>query len=151
MRRKTFLVFATLLAALLAPVDVRAVAQPAEKSGATAAKQAPADTALETRTNALAAQLRCPVCQGVSIQDSPAELAQQMRDLVREQLRTGKSPDEVKAYFVSKYGEWILLQPRASGFNILIYALPMLAVLGGLAVIIVAMRRWTKPSDQPPS
>jgi cytochrome c-type biogenesis protein CcmH len=110
----------------------------------------PADTVLETRTSALAAQLRCPVCQGASIQDSPAELAQQMRDLVREQLRTGKSPDEVKAYFVSKYGEWILLQPRASGFNILIYALPMLAVVGGLAVIIVAMRRWTKPSDQPP-
>jgi cytochrome c-type biogenesis protein CcmH len=70
-----------------------------------------------------------------------------MRDLVREQLRTGKSPDEVKAYFVSKYGEWILLQPRASGFNILIYALPVLVVLGGLAVIVVAMRRWTKPPE----
>jgi len=67
--------------------------------------------------------------------------------LVREQLRTGKSPDEVKAYFVSKYGEWILLQPRASGFNILIYALPVLVVLGGLAVIVVAMRRWTKPPE----
>ena len=145
MKRNTLLVSAALLAAIIG----RAGAQAAGASVTLVAQQATADTALEARTNAVAAQLRCPVCQGVSIQDSPAELAQQMRNLVREQLRTGKSPDEVKAYFVSKYGEWILLQPRASGFNILIYALPVLAVLGGLAVIVVAMRRWTKPPETP--
>jgi cytochrome c-type biogenesis protein CcmH/NrfF len=141
-RHNTFLVSAALLAA----ITFRAGAQVAGPSVTPAAQQA-ADTALEARTAAVAAQLRCPVCQGVSIQDSPAELAQQMRNLVREQLRTGKSPDEVKAYFVSKYGEWILLQPRASGFNILVYALPVLAVLGGLALIVVAMRRWTRPPE----
>ena len=141
MKRNTLVVSAALLAAITG----RAGAQAAGASAAPAAQQAAADTALDARTYAVAVQLRCPVCQGVSIQDSPAELAQQMRNLVREQLRAGKSPDEVKAYFVSKYGEWILLQPRASGFNILIYALPVLVVLGGLAVIVVAMRRWTKP------
>ena len=145
MKRNTLLVSAALLAAL----TVRAGAQAAGASVAPVAQQAAADSVLEARTNAVATQLRCPVCQGVSIQDSPAELAQQMRDLVREQLRTGKSPDEVKAYFVSKYGEWILLQPRASGFNILIYALPVLAVVGGLVVVVVAMRRWTKPPENP--
>ena len=145
MKRNTLLVSAALLAAITGRAD----AQAAGASVAPVAQQATADTALDARTNAVAAQLRCPVCQGVSILDSPAELAQQMRDLVREQLRTGKSPDEVKAYFVSKYGEWILLEPRASGFNILIYALPVLAVLGGLAVIVIAMRRWTKPPENP--
>lgn len=109
MKRNTLLISAALLAA----ISGRASAQAAGASAAPVAQQAAADPVLEARTNAVAAQLRCPVCQGVSIQDSPAELAQQMRDLVREQLRTGKSPDEVKAYFVSKYGEWILLQPRA--------------------------------------
>jgi cytochrome c-type biogenesis protein CcmH len=103
------------------------------------------DSALEAHTTALAKQLRCPVCQGESIQDSPAELAKQIRDVVRDQLRAGKTPDEVKAYFVSKYGESILLEPKATGFNLLVYALPWLVVLGGLVVIVVAVRRWTRP------
>src|SRR5690554_2720698 len=75
-------------------------------------QQAP-DTALERRTRELASQLRCPVCQGLSIQDSPTELAQDMKAVVREQLAQGKSEEEVTAYFVEKYGEWILLQPKA--------------------------------------
>jgi len=106
------------------------------------------DSALEARTSAVASQLRCPVCQGLSIQDSPAELAQQMRSLVREQLADGKTPDEVKSYFISKYGEWILLAPRPSGFNLLAYALPVFAVLGGGLVIVLAVRRWTTASPE---
>jgi cytochrome c-type biogenesis protein CcmH len=117
-------------------------AQPPATSG-----QQVADSALEARTSAVAAQLRCPVCQGLSIQDSPSELSQQMRDLVREQLRQGKTPEEVKAYFVSKYGEWILLEPKPSGFNLLVYALPIALVLGGGAVIVVVVRRWTGNAD----
>lgn len=105
------------------------------------------DSALDARTTAVAHQLRCPVCQGESIQDSPAQLAKQMRDVVRDQLAAGKTPDEVKAYFVSKYGEWILLEPRVAGFNLLIYVLPWAAVFGGLAVIVVAVRKWTRPVD----
>jgi cytochrome c-type biogenesis protein CcmH len=110
---------------------------------------ATADSILEARTAEVAAQLRCPVCQGLSIQDSPSELSQQMRSVVKDQLREGKSPEEVKAYFVSKYGEWILLEPKAKGFNMLVYALPILLVLGGLAVIAAAVRKWTRPPDQP--
>ncbi len=107
------------------------------------------DSLLEARTTVVAAELRCPVCQGLSIQDSPSELAQQMRALVKEQLRSGKSEAEVRAYFISKYGEWILLEPKPSGFNVLVYALPILIVAAGLAVIVVAVRRWTRPPDAP--
>jgi cytochrome c-type biogenesis protein CcmH/NrfF len=101
------------------------------------------DAALDAATSAVAAQLRCPVCQGVAIQDSPSELAQQMRMVVKEQLAAGKSPEEVKAYFVSKYGEWILLEPQAHGFNLVIYALPVLLVLGGAAFLVFIVRKWT--------
>ena len=107
----------------------------------------PADSVLEARTAEVASQLRCPVCQGLSIQDSPSELSQQMRAVVKDQLRAGKTPDEVKAFFVSKYGEWILLEPKPKGFNILVYAMPVMLVLAGLGVIFVAVRKWTHPPD----
>jgi cytochrome c-type biogenesis protein CcmH len=110
-----------------------------------------ADPTLEARTSAVAAQLRCPVCQGLSIQDSPAELAQQMRSLVRDQLAAGKTPDQVKAYFISKYGEWILLAPKPSGFNLLAYLIPVVVVLGGGAAIVLAVRRWTTKTDGIPA
>ncbi|MEP6621896.1 MAG: cytochrome c-type biogenesis protein [bacterium] len=113
---------------------------------------APRDSGLEARTAAVASELRCPVCQGLSIQDSPSDLSQSMKGVVREQLAAGRTPDEVKAYFVSKYGEWILLAPKASGFNILAYAVPFLIVLGGGVVIAVAVRRWTSGAvNDPPS
>ena len=109
------------------------------------------DSALEARTSAVAAQLRCPVCQGLSIQDSPSELAQSMRSLVRDQLAEGKTPEQVKAYFVSKYGEWILLSPAPHGFNLLAYAVPVLVVLGGGALIVLAVRRWTAGGEASPT
>ncbi len=112
-------------------------------------RQAPglavSDSALEARTAAVAATLRCPVCQGESIQDSPAELAQQMRAVVRDRLRAGETPEQIKAYFVSKYGEWILLEPAMSGLNIALYVLPVLLVVGGLVFVVFLVRKWTTP------
>lgn len=105
------------------------------------------DSLLEARTAAVASTLRCPVCQGESIQDSPSELAQQMRAVVRDRLRSGQSPEQVKAYFVSRYGEWILLEPKMSGLNIFLYAVPVVLVIGGLALVFVLVRRWTTPAD----
>ena len=109
----------------------------------------PYDSALEARTREVAAVLRCPVCQGLSIQDSPSELSLQMKDVVRQQLKAGKSPEEVKAYFVSKYGEWILLQPKASGANLLVYILPIVLVLGGAVFIWLMVKRWSRPGGEP--
>ena len=105
----------------------------------------PVDTVLEARVRAVAAELRCPVCQGESILDSPAELAQQMKSVVRDQLREGRTPDEIKAYFVARYGEWILLRPAMKGLNIALYVFPVLIVLGGLALVAMLVRRWTSP------
>ena len=113
-------------------------------------RQLRADSTLEARTSAVASQLRCPVCQGLSIQDSPSELAQSMRSVVRDQLAAGGTPDQVKAYFVSKYGEWILLEPKPRGFNLLAYAVPLVVVVGGGLAIVLAVRRWTK-SPEPSS
>lgn len=109
------------------------------------------DSALDAQTRSLASQLRCPVCQGLSIQDSPSELSQQMRDLVRQQLAAGKSPDQVKDYFVGRYGEWILMEPPAHGFNWLVYALPALMLVLGGAVLYAVMKRWTAPSLSGPT
>ena len=106
------------------------------------------DTALESRVRAVASELRCPVCQGESIQDSPAALAQEMKAIVREQLAAGRTPDEVKAYFVEKYGEWILLRPKARGWNVLVYVLPLLVLVVGALVIARAMRRWSSATDR---
>jgi cytochrome c-type biogenesis protein CcmH len=115
----------------------------------TAPPAAPYDAALEIRVREVSAILRCPVCQGLSIQDSPAELAVQMKDVVRQQLREGKTPEEVKAYFVSKYGEWVLLEPKASGVNLLVYALPLVLLLGGAVFIGFAVKRWSAPGSAP--
>lgn len=102
-----------------------------------------ADTALEALTRSVAAQLRCPVCQGLSLADSPSELALEMKDVVRDQLAAGRTPDEVKAYFVAKYGEWILLEPQRRGVNLLAYLLPAAALVAGLGVVWLVLRRWT--------
>ena len=99
------------------------------------------DSAIEATTTVLASELRCPVCQGNSIQDSPSELAQEMRNLIRDQLRAGKSPDEVRAYFVDKYGEWILLVPKPQGVNLIVYLVPLLAVAVGGAVVWRTVRK----------
>ena len=120
----------------------------AQETRPTAAQEA-AEAELEARTTAVASTLRCPVCQGESIQDSPADLAQDMRALVREQLRAGKTPEEVKAYFVGRYGEWILLEPKMTGLNILLYVFPVALVLAGLALVVVLVRKWSAPQPKP--
>lgn len=107
------------------------------------------DQDLEARTTAVASTLRCPVCQGESIQDSPSELARQMRAVVRDRLRAGETPEQVKAYFASRYGEWILLEPRMTGLNILLYVLPVVLVVGGIAIVVILVRRWTTPEATP--
>ncbi len=135
-----------------AGTGAQAVAEPSQARTATAhsatSRRASSDTALEALTRSVAAQLRCPVCQGLSLADSPSELALEMKDVVREQLAAGRTPDEVKAYFVAKYGEWILLEPPRRGVNLLAYLLPAVALVGGLGVIWLALRRWT--SGAPP-
>ena len=108
--------------------------------------QALPDSVVEARTKAIASQLRCPVCQGLSIQDSPTELAQSMRNVIKSQVQAGKSDKEIIDYFVEKYDEWILLQPKARGVNLLVYLLPIVLLMGGLGFVMHLSRKWSHGS-----
>ncbi len=99
---------------------------------------------LQEQVRRIAAELRCPVCQALSVADSPSEMAQQMRAIIQQQLKEGKSPDEVKTYFISKYGEWVMLAPTAKGFSLLIWILPFVALGGGILFVVFTVRRWVK-------
>lgn len=102
------------------------------------------DPVLEAQVRELAGKLRCPTCRALSVQDSPSGMAGEMRDLIREQLLSGKTPDEVTAYFVDRYGEWILLKPTARGFNWTVWLLPVLMFAGGLLFVFLTARRWVE-------
>jgi cytochrome c-type biogenesis protein CcmH len=147
--RRTLL--AGIVAASLAMLSSASVAAQPAQPVPQRAPAGPVDSVLEARTTEVARDLRCPVCQGLSIQDSPSELSQQMRALVKEQLASGKTPDGVRAYFISKYGEWILLAPKPQGFNLVAYLAPALLFLGGLAGIALVVRRWTAPLAEAPA
>lgn len=101
---------------------------------------------LEAQVREIATQLRCPVCQGLSVGDSPSELANEMRTLVREQLQQGKTSAEVLDYFAQRYGEWILLAPPKHGFNLVIWVLPFVLLPIGAAVVYLGARRWVRRS-----
>ncbi|MBI4514025.1 MAG: cytochrome c-type biogenesis protein CcmH [Gemmatimonadetes bacterium] len=118
-------------------------AQGAQGAQAQAASRSGFDSALEAQVKAIASTLRCPVCQNLSIEDSPSELAREMRDLIRERLLAGDTPEQVRAYFVSRYGEWVLLKPPARGFNLTVWIVPVAAVLAGIGIVVSVVRRWT--------
>ncbi|HSE93251.1 MAG TPA: cytochrome c-type biogenesis protein CcmH [Methylomirabilota bacterium] len=106
--------------------------------------QQPARHVDEQEAHEIAARLRCVVCQNLSVADSPSEMASQMRGVIRERLATGQRPEQVVQYFVDKYGEWILLEPRRSGFTLLVWVVPPVAAVVGLAVVAVLLGRWTR-------
>jgi cytochrome c-type biogenesis protein CcmH len=89
-----------------------------------------ADTALETRARALSSELRCLVCQNQSIDDSNAPLAKDLRLLVRERLAAGESDSAVMSYIVARYGDFVLLKPPFNSHTLLLWAAPMLCLLG---------------------
>ncbi len=114
------------------------------QEGAAQPQQIEYDAEMEAQVREIASKLRCPTCRALSVQDSPSGMAKEMRDLVREQLQSGKTPDEVTAYFVERYGEWILLKPTASGFNWTVWLLPVLMLGGGLFFVFLTARRWVE-------
>ena len=89
------------------------------------------DPKQEAAAKALMGELRCLVCQGQSIADSDAELAGDMRSLVRERIRAGESPAEVRSWLVARYGDWVSYKPGLSPETLFLWAAPLLLVLGG--------------------
>lgn len=113
-----------------------------------AAAPAPASAqsrGLDLQVQEIASRLRCPVCQNESVADSPSELAAQMRALIRTKLEQGQSPEVIVAYFVSRYGEWILLDPPRKGLGWILWATPGVLALVGLALAIGFIRRTVRP------
>jgi cytochrome c-type biogenesis protein CcmH len=100
-----------------------------------------ADPALEARARTISAQLRCLVCQNQSIDDSDADLARDLRILVRERLVAGDSDEQVIDYVVARYGEFVLLSPRFSWRNAALWATPVVLLLAGGAAILLFARR----------
>lgn len=100
------------------------------------------DPVLEERARKLSAGLRCMVCQNQSIDDSDAELARDLRVLVRERLVAGETDQEVIDYVVSRYGEFVLLQPKLNARNALLWATPVvLLLIGGVFLVVMSQRR----------
>ena len=106
----------------------------------------------EDTVREIATQLRCVVCQSLSVADSPSETANQMRGVIRERLAAGETPEQVKAYFVAKYGLWILLEPPRQGFSLLVWVVPYVGLLGGLVLVGLVVWRWShRPRAAPPA
>jgi cytochrome c-type biogenesis protein CcmH len=116
---------------LLAPLAARAV-QPDEIMP---------DPRLEARARALSAQLRCMVCQNESIDESHADLARDLRVLVRERLQAGDIDDQIRAFLVRRYGDFILLKPPFKLETGLLWGAPFFILLTGGFIILVARRR----------
>jgi cytochrome c-type biogenesis protein CcmH len=86
---------------------------------------------IEEQTQEVASGLRCPVCQNLSVGDSPSGLAGEMRQTIETQLRAGRSPAQIRAFFVERYGEWVLLEPSRHGLNLVLWLVPILGLAAG--------------------
>ena len=107
--------------------------------------------ALYQRTQQVSSLLRCPVCQGMSVADSPAEMAVNMKHQVRELLSRGYTEEQILRYFELSYGQFVLLRPKFEGVNRLVWLLPFLGLAVGAAVIYFAFRRLQRqPAGNPP-
>jgi cytochrome c-type biogenesis protein CcmH len=116
------------------------------------AKEAPPaadDPALERRTMAIAAELRCLVCQNQTIADSGAGLAIDLRNQIREQLRQGRTEQQILDYMVDRYGDFVLYRPPFKMATALLWLGPLLLILGGLWLLFhVLVRRRAEPAPE---
>lgn len=108
-----------------------------------------ADPALEQRARVISEELRCLVCQNQSIDASDAQLAKDLRLVVRERIAAGDSDDEVRDFLVDRYGEFVLLRPRAHGVGLLLWALPpALLLIAGAGLFLAFRRRSAVPGSE---
>ena len=106
-----------------------------------------ADPAQEARARTLFRDVRCLVCQSQSIDESDAPLAHDLRQLIRQQVDAGRSDADIERFLVSRYGQFVLLTPKASLGNAILWLGPLLVVIGGAAALIVRGRRQSDPTS----
>jgi cytochrome c-type biogenesis protein CcmH len=104
-----------------------------------------ADPAQEAQARAIFRDVRCLVCQNESIDDSEAELARDLRQIVREQVATGKTDAQIKTFLTDRYGEFVLLTPQFSTGNLVLWVAPFLVVLAGAGLLLARLR--VRPTD----
>jgi cytochrome c-type biogenesis protein CcmH len=107
------------------------------------------DPAFEARARALSKTLRCMVCQNQSIDDSNAPLARDLRLLLRERIKAGESDEQVREFLVSRYGEFVLLEPRLNAHTVLLWTLPFLGLALGGITFLLASRRKNRLAENP--
>lgn len=113
--------------------------------------QEPLDQVREARVQQIGKKLRCAVCQGVSIADSPASMARAQLDKVRELVTEGKTDQEIYDYFVERYGEWALMEPKKSGVTLGLWLAPVLVLVLGVLLIIGSTKKPpATPVEQTP-
>ncbi|MDQ3503145.1 MAG: cytochrome c-type biogenesis protein CcmH, partial [Actinomycetota bacterium] len=93
------------------------------------------------QVDAVAATIRCPTCQGLSVKDSPSVLADGSRQIIEEQVAQGRSADQIRQYFVDRYGDYILLSPDPAGPGVAVWVLPAVVLAGAGALVLRWQRR----------
>jgi cytochrome c-type biogenesis protein CcmH len=99
------------------------------------------DPAKEREARTLMDSIRCLVCQGESIADSPAEMAGDMRSVIRERILAGETPEQIRAWLISRYGEGISYAPQFDGKTAILFAMPFILLLAGLWLVRGRFRR----------
>ena len=103
----------------------------------------------EDRYKKLSNELRCPTCQGLSVKDSDAGFSNSIKSKIRELMKKGKSDKEIMAYFIERYGEWILRTPSVSGFNMVLWLLPGLTIITAFLWMLYRSKKWVeKPKKE---
>jgi len=111
----------------------------------------PHEATADERVDRITTELRCPVCQGLSVKDSPSETARQMRDLVAERVREGKTDAEIGAEFRAAYGDWVLLSPPITSWSGLVWLAPLAVVGAGFILASARIRGGTPARDAEPT
>jgi cytochrome c-type biogenesis protein CcmH len=96
---------------------------------------------LDDQVYAISRQLMCPVCQGQTVAESDAALAREMKAIIRQKLLAGETPDQIVGYFVGQFGDGVLAEPRPGGVSLILYAGPPLALVAGVVIALVFLRR----------
>jgi cytochrome c-type biogenesis protein CcmH len=99
---------------------------------------------IEEQTSTIAKQLKCPVCQNIPVAYSQSQLAGEMRAVIREKVAQGESEETIIQYFVDRYGEDVLLEPRREGFGLLLWVSSVGVIFFGAAIVAIVLWNWSQ-------